>query len=138
MFMALILRPPSSRESLTESLGDLGRTRKRVAVAAGVLAFSAVVLGCVAVACVLDAAFHLPPLARALALVVTLTAGGVIWVRGVSCAVALRTDPLSIALELEDRYPGLNDALASAVSFLDAGDAEERGVSNRLQAAAVK
>ncbi len=45
---------------------------------------------------------------------------------------------MSVALELEEKYPTLNDALASAVSFLDGPDAEERGVSNRLQAAAVR
>ena len=66
--MALILRPPGTRESLQEQLDELGRTRKRVAVAAGVLGFAAVVLACVSLACVLDAAFHLPPLARALVL----------------------------------------------------------------------
>src|SRR5262245_40954497 len=136
--MALVLRPPGSRESLPDQLADLGRTRKVVAVAAGLLALVAVVLGCVALACVLDAAFHLPPLARALALVVTLTLGGVLWVRGVARALALRTDALSVALELEEKYPVLNDAVASAVSFLGSPDAEERGVSDRLEAAAVR
>src|SRR5438552_10632751 len=121
--MALILRPPGTRESLQEQLDELGRTRKRVAVAAGVLGFAAVVLACVSLACVLDAAFHLPPLARALVLVVTLTAGGVVWLRGVSRALALRTDALAVALELEDRHPELNDALASAVSFPGPPDA---------------
>jgi hypothetical protein len=136
--MALILRPPGSRESLTDALADLGRTRKTVAVAAGLFSLVAVVLGCAAFACILDAGFHLPPLARAFALVVTLALGGVIWFRGVSRALGLRTDPLSVALELEERYPVLNDALASAVSFLDGPDAEARGVSNRLEAAAVR
>jgi hypothetical protein len=109
-----------------------------VTVAASLLALVAVVLGCVALACVLDVAFHLPPLARALALVVTLTLGGVLWLRGVVRALALRTDALSVALELEERYPVLNDAVASAVSFLGDPDAEERGVSDRLEAAAVR
>src|SRR5262245_23313725 len=136
--MALVLRPPGSRESLPGQLADLGRTRKVVAVAAGLFALSAVILGCVAVACVLDAAFHLPPLVRALALVVTLTLGGVIWVRGVSHALSLRTDALSVALELEEKHPALNDALASAVSFLGGPGAAERGVSDRLEAAAVR
>lgn len=136
--MALVLRPPSSRESLTDNLAHLGRTRKSVAIATGLFLLLGVVLGCVVLAGLFDAAFHLPPLIRALALVATLTLAGIIWLRKVSPALALRTDALSVALELEGRFPILNDALASAVSFLDAPDAEERGVSNRLQAAAVR
>ena len=136
--MALVLRPPGSRESLTDDLAHLGRTRKLVAVAAGSFALVAVVLVCVTLAGVLDVAFHLPPLARALALAITLSLGGIIWFRGVARALALRTDSLSIAVELEEKYPVLNDALASAISFLDDRDAEERGVSNRLQAAAIR
>jgi hypothetical protein len=136
--MALVLRPPGSRESLTENLADLGRFRKRIAVAVGLFRFIAVVVGCAGIACVIDSIFHLPPIVRAFALVLTLTLGGVFWIRGVSRALALRTDSLSVALELEEKYPKLNDALASAVSFLEAGDGEPRGVSNRLQEAAVK
>jgi hypothetical protein len=136
--MAFLLRPPDLQESLTDNLADLGRFRKRVAVATGLFRFVAVVVGCAAAACVLDSLFHFPPLARAFALVLTLALGGVYWLRGVSRALALRTDALSVALELEEKYPNLNDALASAVDFIEAGDAEERGLSNRLQETAVK
>ncbi len=136
--MALILRPPGSQESLTDNLADLGRFRKRVAVATGLFRFVAVVVGCAGLACVLDSVFHLPSLARAFALVITLALGGVFWLRGVARALALRTNAISVALELEDKFPKLNDALASAVSFIEAGDAAERGLSNRLQEAAVK
>ena len=83
------------------------------------------VLGCVVLAGFLDAAFHLPPLIRALALVGTLTLGGIVWLRKVAPRLALRTDALSVALELEGKYPILNDALASAVSFLDDPDGGE-------------
>ena len=136
--MAIVLRPPDSQESLSDNLADLGRFRKRVAVAAGLFAFTAVTLSFAFVVCAFDSAYRLPPLARVFALVGLLTLGGVYWIRGVSRAFALRTDPLSVALELEDKYPNLNDALASAVSFLEAGDATARGISNRLQEAAVK
>ena len=88
-------------------------------------------------ACVLDAAFHCRRSRGHFALAATLTLGGVFWFRGPP-ALAFRTDPLSVALELEEKYPALNDALASAVSFLDGPDAEERGVSHRLEAAAVR
>jgi hypothetical protein len=136
--MALVLRPPGSRESLTDDLAYLGRMRKRVAIAAGLFALLAVVIGCITLAGILDAAFHLPPLARALALTISLALSGVVWFRGVTRALILRTDSLSIALELEEKYPALNDALASAVSFLDGPEPEARGISNRLQAAAVR
>jgi hypothetical protein len=136
--MAFTLRPPDLRESLTDNLTDLGRFRKRVAVATGLFRFVAVVVGVAALACVLDSLFQFPPLARAFALAATLALGGVFWLRGVSRAMALRTDALSVALELEGKYPNLNDALASAVDFIEAGDAENRGLSNRLQESAVK
>ena len=136
--MAFLLRPPDSRESLPETLGDLGRFRRRVAVASGLFAFVGLTVGCVALACSLDAAFGLPPLARGSALVLTLTAAGVCWLRGVSRAVTLRTDPLSVALELEERYPNLNDALASAVDFLQGDTPQRSGTSNRLRELAVR
>ena len=136
--MALILRPPTSRESLTDDLADLGRTRKTRRGRDGLFLFLGLVLGCIVLAGFLDAAFHLAaaypgagtrrhlgPRRNRLA------------AQGFP-ALALRTDALSVALELEGKYPILNDALASAVSFLDDPDAESRGVSNRLQAAAVR
>ncbi|MDY3560221.1 hypothetical protein R5W23_001446 [Gemmata sp. JC673] len=141
--MALLLRPPTDRESLADRLAELGRTRKRVAVASGVFAFVAVAVGGAAGAGVLDAAAHLSPAARAFALVAVLVAAGAVWVRGPGRARRLRTDALAVSLELEDRFPALNDSLASAVSFLGtaAGDEpppERPGVSNRLTSVAVR
>jgi len=136
--MALVLRPPTSRESLTDTLGDIGRTRKAVAVLTGLFAFVGIALGSVLIAIILDATFQLSALARAFALVVTLTLAGVVWIRGVTRALTLRSDALSVALELEEKYPALNDSLASAVSFLEAGDPEGRGVSHRLEEVVVK
>ncbi len=140
--MALLLRPPGERESLPEQLSDLGRFRKRVAVATGVFALIAVIVGVATLAGFLDAAFHLPALVRALALVVLLAAAGVVWIRGIARSLALRTDSLSVALELEDQFATLNDSLASAVSFLEPVEGEQTsgppGTSNRLQASAVR
>jgi hypothetical protein len=135
--MPLILHPPGSQESLPERLTELGRTRKRVAVFGGFFTFIAVTFGAVAVAGVMDVLFHLSPLVRALELVAILITGGVLWLRGISRPIAIRTDPLSVALELEGRYPTLNDALASAVTFLGE-DGERLGVSNRLQGVVVR
>ncbi len=144
--MALLLRPPTERESLPDQLADLGRTRKRVALASGAFAFVATIVGVATLAGFLDAALHLPPLVRAMFLLTCLAAGGIVCVRGVGRALRYRTDALSIALELEDRFPTLNDSLASAVSFLGTSEEsanEDRpprptGVSNRLTASAVR
>ncbi len=143
--MALVLRPPAERDALPDQLADLGGARKRVAVAAGAFAFVATAVGLAALAGFLDAAIHLAPIYRALALVALLTAAGAVWLRGVVRPMRYRTDALSVALELEDQFPSLNDALASAVSFLgssDDGDDDRprkpTGVSNRLTASAVR
>jgi hypothetical protein len=140
--MALVLSPPGGREALPDRLAALGRTRKRVAVAAGLFTLVATVVGIVAVVGIADAAVHLGPLPRALALVLLLAATGVLWVRGVVRPMRVRTDALSVALDLENTFTSLNDVLATAVEFADP-DGEERprtkpGVSNRLTAQAVR
>jgi hypothetical protein len=134
--MPLSLTPPGQRESLDDHLADLGRLRKRVAILAGFSLLFSVIAGGVSLACALDLIFHLSPLVRAAELVLLLVCTGVVWFRYVGRAVSLRTDPLSIALELEDRHPTLNDALASAIAFLVGGKDEH--VSNRLQHAAIR
>lgn len=144
--MALVLSPPVEREALPDRLADLGRSRKRAAVATGVFTFVAATVGIATVAGVLDAAVHLAPVYRALALVALLVVGGVLWVRGVARPLRTRTDPLSVAIHLENQFPAFNDALASAVEFLGPpaeGEDEPRpkvrpGVSNRLTATAVR
>lgn len=135
--MALILRPAESTETLPEKLVELGRLRRLVAVAAGLFTLAGVVLFTVALACVLDACFHLSPLARGIALVSILTAAVILLVRGILRPAALPATALEVALELENCYPALNDALASAVTFLTE-QAEAPGVSNRLQRVAVR
>lgn len=142
--MALVLRPPTEREPLPSKLRDIGRTRKRVAVLSGLFLFVATVLGLATLTGFVDAAVHLGSLPRALALGTVLALGGVVWVRAVARPMKLPTDPLSLALELENRFPNLNDALATAVEFLDSdGDEDAQpkappGVSNRMLANAVR
>src|SRR5581483_2805511 len=133
--MALILSPPGTQAPLPQHLATLGRARRAVAAGGAVLALVGWVAAAVLASGALDAAFHLPPLARGFLLVGTLAGAGVLAVR-VRDALRLPTEPLAVALELEDRFPRLNDSLASAVSFLGAGD--DAGVSNRLRAAAVR
>jgi hypothetical protein len=138
--MALILLPPThpSRAAvavLPTRLAALGRARRRAAAGAAAFALVGTVAAALTLVGLADARWHLSPLARGFALVLTLAACGIL-LRRLGAALRLRTDPLAVALALEDRYPKLNDALASAVAFL--GDADDRGVSRRLRAAAVR
>lgn len=132
--MALILRPPGTQTPLPQQLAGLGRARRAVTAGGAVLALVGWVAGAALVAGTLDALIHLPPLARGFLLVGTLAGAGVLALR-LRDALRLPTEPLAVALELEDRFPRLNDALASAVSFLGADDP---GVSDRLRAASVR
>src|SRR5438132_6070181 len=61
---------------------------------------------------------HLPSLVRALILVTSLSAGGVILYRFLLEPLLSPTDDLSLALKVEDHYPSLIDSLASTVEFL--------------------
>ncbi|MCS6864374.1 MAG: hypothetical protein RMJ56_04285 [Gemmataceae bacterium] len=137
--MPWVLPTPLERESLIDRLAELGRSRKRTAIATGVFTCAATLLGLATLAGVADAVWHWPPVYRALALVVILTTAGILWLRGVAKSLGYRTDALSMALELEERFSSFNDALASAVSFLQT-DAERKpaGVSSRLLQTAVR
>jgi hypothetical protein len=92
----------------------------------------------ITLACVMDAWLQLSSFTRAIVLVAILATCGILWIRCIARPLGLRTDSLSIALELEEKHPSLNDALASAVSFLESPHSEQRGISNRLESAAVK
>jgi hypothetical protein len=124
--MPLVLRPPTERVSLTDRLGDLGRTRRRVLVVRGAFRVLAAAAVLVAAACALDVAVHLPGIVRAVLLVGTLAAVGVVFLRGVAKSVREPVHPLAIALMLEEQFPRLNDALASAVDFLTHADRSSR------------
>ncbi|MBN9523856.1 hypothetical protein J0H58_35995, partial [bacterium] len=142
--MAFILPPPDhpSRAvaALPVRLGALGRARRRAAAGAAGFALVGTVAAVLAVVGAADARWHLPPLARGVALVSALAACGVL-VRRLAAAARLPADPLAVALVLERRFPPLNDSLASAVTFLEEDEGDEggdRGVSPRLRRAAVR
>ncbi|HEX4608438.1 MAG TPA: hypothetical protein VH092_09550 [Urbifossiella sp.] len=141
--MAFILPPPNhpSRAAalpiLPNRLAALGRARRRAAAGAAGFALVGVVAAVLTAVGALDARWHLPPLARGFALAVTLAAAGIL-ARRFAAAVRLPADPLAVALVLEGRFPKLNDALASAVAFLREYPDDDRGVSRRLRAAAVR
>lgn len=121
--MPLVLRPPTERETetLPDRLGQLGRTRRRVFLATAWFHLLALTLAVLAAACALDIAFHLPGVVRAALLVGVLATVGVSFLRGVRSASGEPVSPLAVALLLEERFPRLNDSLASAVDFLTSG-----------------
>jgi hypothetical protein len=124
--MPIVLSPPGKRTPLPQQLAALGRSRRRVAIATGLFSLAGLVGAAVLLAGFLDAWLHLSSLARGFALIGTLALAGGILFRRLLPAFSLSTKPLTIALELEERHPKLNDSLASAVTFLG----EER--PNRL------
>jgi hypothetical protein len=84
-----------------------------------------------------DWRFHLPGLVRAFALTGLLTGAGVIVYRFLVRPLSAPSDDLSLALKVEERYPALNDALASTVQFLDREVAPE-GESESMRREAVR
>lgn len=133
--MAFILRPPSSRDSLLESLHALGRSRRSVSAAAWILLLIGVELALLLLITLADASWGLAPLTRALGLCLMLTLAVIAWQARIRPALQQRTDPLATALALEDRYPQFHDALGSAVSFL--ADSPEAVGASRFRQAAV-
>ena len=119
--MAFVLRSPGRGVALPLRLAELGRGRRRVGVAAGVLRLVAGSLGLLAALVVLDAAVHLPAVARAVGLVGWVALTLTLYVRGVRGPARQSTRPLSVALLLEARFPKFNDALATAVDLLTSG-----------------
>src|SRR5947209_6085737 len=100
----------------------LARVRRRlrlVTLLHGVMALLAVVVGGAALAGLLDWRFQLPSLVRAIALVGIVCAAGYVLIRRLLAPLRQPADNLHLALRLEEKNPELNDALASAIQFLD-------------------
>ncbi|MFO0842914.1 MAG: hypothetical protein U0797_11040 [Gemmataceae bacterium] len=117
--------PPYVLRGATPRTGNSGgasaalRRRLRfVATFRGTAWLLACVAGVVVVTGLLDYRLHLPALARAFALAGLLTSAGLILFRFLIRPLAVPTDDLSLALRIEERYPLLNDSLASTVQFL--------------------
>lgn len=104
---------------LRSKLAAVRRRLRFVVTVRGISWLLTVLLATAAVAGLLDWLLHLPGLLRALILVSALAgAGWVLW-RYLLRPLAAKADDLTIALQVEERYPNLNDALASTVQFLD-------------------
>ncbi len=112
-------RPAPDETALRQRLTALRRRIRRTAIIRGVswlvftTAFLAVAAG------YLDSVVPLPSLARAALLVAWLVGVGLLAWHFLARPLAQRCDDLSLALRIEQRFPALNDALASTVQFLD-------------------
>jgi hypothetical protein len=103
---------------LQSRLGAVRRRLRRVILwRAGSLLIILLVGGAL-LAGVLDSHIHLPTLVRALVLVGILVGAGLVAYRTLFAPLRMSADDLALALRIEDKYPLLNDSLASTVEFL--------------------
>src|SRR5262245_43763536 len=128
--MARSLRP-ADRNPLRRRLAALRRRLRFVATVRGVGWLLTILLLTAASAGFLDWAWRLPGLVRAVVLVGTLAGAGVIAYRLLLQPLASRADDLTLALRIEERYPSLNDALASTVQFLEQAEKREKPAEGR-------
>ncbi len=128
---------------LLSRLAELRRRLRLVTTFRGGCWALAVLVGSLAVACLIDQAVYvrnnrdLPGLIRALFLVGILGGTGYVTYRFLLKPMRSRTDDLSLALRVEDEYPVLNDSLASTVQFLQQKEGTP-GVSPVLKREAVQ
>src|SRR5262249_50076446 len=117
------MQPPRSRgqvmNPLQHRLAALRRRLRFVVTFRGACRLGALLFLAVAVAGLLDWRVHLPGAVRALVLVATLGGAGYVAFLYLLRPLAAPADDLALALRIEERYPELNDALASAVQFLE-------------------
>ena len=128
-------RPLAERSSLPTRLTDLGYARKTARVLAGGFGVLTILVAGFAAGVVLDATIGMPAVVRAVILLGTLVAAGVLFLRDVWRPLRQPVRPLHVAHLLEARFPKLNDSLASAADFLTA--TESGNTSARFQRIAV-
>jgi len=116
---AVAADPGPQQEQLRQRLAAVRRRLRFVTTFRGSTWLLALLLGGAAVAGLLDWRFHLPDVIRALLLVATLAGAGYVFYRRLFLPLREKDDDLTLALRIEQLYPGLNDSFASAVQFLD-------------------
>jgi hypothetical protein len=111
--------PSTPAADLRQRLAALRRRLRRTAVVRGVgwLVLYTALLG--AAAAYFDTVLPMPSLLRAAILVGWLVNSGLLAWFCLVRPLSQRCDDLSLALRIEERFPALNDALASTVQFLD-------------------
>ena len=125
---------PNDGGALRQRLAALRRRMRRTAILRGAswLLLSTAVVA--VAACYLDSVVALPSLARAGVLVAWLVNCGLLTWFFLVRPLSQRCDDLSLALRIEQRFPALNDALASTVQFLGTPTAEGDSASLRREA----
>jgi hypothetical protein len=111
--------PAAQQDRLQQRLADLRRRLRLVALLRGGGWVLTVLFGVALVAGLLDWRFHLPDAVRALFLAGGLACAGYLFYRHLWLPLREKADDLALALRVEERYPGLNDSLASTVQFLE-------------------
>ncbi len=123
---------------LQERLASL---RRRVRLRIGETAICALIgllVGAALLVGLADWLFDLPSLIRALALVSLLGTAGWVAYQTLLKPLASRCDDLALALQIEEHFPDLNDALASTVQFLQEKESAGPGSSASLRKAAIQ
>jgi hypothetical protein len=114
--------PPLEPRILPRRLAALRRRLRLVVTFRGVSWLVTLLCVTALVAGLLDWRVHLPALVRAIFLVGTLSGGGYVLFCYLLRPLAQNADDLTLALRIEEHYPGLNDSLASTVQFLEETD----------------
>ncbi|MFO0881150.1 MAG: hypothetical protein U0840_27825 [Gemmataceae bacterium] len=131
-----VVRPgghPAERQ-LRQRLSGLRRRMRMVALIRGLGWLVLCVLATVLAAGLLDYRFHLPGLVRAFLLIGLLVGTSLVALRYLIQPLAQPVDDLALALRIEERYPLLNDGLASTVEFLQRTPPEGESASMRGEA----
>jgi len=123
---------------LQSRLAALRRRLRFVILWRGLTGLAALLFACGVLAGVLDWGLHLPGLVRGVLLVGTLAGAAFVGFIYLIAPLWAKVDDLSLALQVEDHYPILNDALASTVQFLKQGGDEDTSGSAALRREAVK
>ncbi|HZT82574.1 MAG TPA: hypothetical protein VFA26_20260, partial [Gemmataceae bacterium] len=110
---------PLQPETLRKRLAALRRRLRLVVACRGGGWLLTVLLATTAAVFLLDWSLHLPGLVRAVYLVGMLGGAGFIAYRYLFLPLREKADDLTLALRVEERYPHLNDCLASTVQFLE-------------------
>ena len=121
----------AERNPLRKRLAALRRRLRLVVTLRGAGWLLTLLLVSAGLAGFLDWAWRLPALVRAAVLVGTLSGAGLLAYRLLLRPLLTRVDDLTLALRIEERYPSLNDALASTVQFLEQAENRDRREAGR-------
>ncbi len=109
----------TEKNPLLRQLAALRRRLRFVVLMRGIGWLFAIVLITGILGGYLDWLVHLPEIVRVFILSFALVGAGYVLLRYLLVPMLQRTDNLSLALQIEERFPSLNDSLASTVQFLE-------------------